>query len=47
MGMQEDKMVCDQCGTVITRVENLPAEGWPHLHSLCSNCFAELGKKSG
>jgi hypothetical protein len=45
--MQENRMVCDQCGTVITRVEPPPPEGWPNLHALCSNCFSDLWKKSG
>jgi hypothetical protein len=44
--LKEDKIVCDQCGAVITRVTGAPAEGWPKLHNLCSACFAALGAKS-
>ena len=33
-------MVCDKCGTVITRVTEVPSDGWPKLHSLCSTCYA-------
>jgi hypothetical protein len=39
--IQDDKIVCDACKAVITRVTVLPPEGWPQLHSLCSKCYAE------
>jgi hypothetical protein len=44
--IEDGKMVCDNCRTVITRIANVPAEGWPTMHNLCSNCFRELGKQS-
>ncbi len=44
--LTDGKLVCDQCQTVITRIEGAPADGWPTMHNLCSNCFRELGKKS-
>jgi hypothetical protein len=40
--IQEDKIVCDQCGALITHVTGVPPEGWPHMHNLCSTCFATL-----
>jgi hypothetical protein len=43
--MKESTMVCDKCQAVITRVTNLPPEGWPKLHCLCSACFAEAVAK--
>jgi hypothetical protein len=44
--LQDGKIICDSCHNAITRVTDFPAEGWPQLHSLCSNCYAELKKKS-
>ena len=45
--MKDGNMVCDNCQAVISRVTEVPADGWPKLHSLCSNCFTELWKKQG
>jgi methionyl-tRNA formyltransferase len=42
MGMKADVMVCDYCGATITHVLNLPAEGWPNLHAICTACFLKL-----
>jgi len=44
--IEDGKMVCDQCKAVISRIENVPADGWPTMHNLCSACFRELGKRS-
>lgn len=43
---QDGKIVCDSCKSPITRVTEVPADGWPQLHSLCSNCFADLQRKA-
>ena len=40
--IEDGKIVCDVCKSVITRVTLLPPEGWPKLHSLCSKCYAEV-----
>jgi hypothetical protein len=39
-------MICDQCQKTITRVTEVPAEGWPTMHNLCSACFQEARKQS-
>jgi hypothetical protein len=44
--IQDGKVVCDSCHVVISRVSNVPPEGWPKMHNLCSSCFRELGKAS-
>jgi hypothetical protein len=41
MPMKDNVMICDACGTKITQVTTLPAEGYPKLHALCSKCFAQ------
>jgi len=40
--MRDLQMVCDACQKVISRVTDVPAEGWPQMHNLCSACFALL-----
>lgn len=42
--IQDGRIVCDSCKTVITRMTDVPAEGWPQLHNLCSACFANVRK---
>lgn len=43
MTIRDEKLVCDRCGTVITRISTVPGEGWaPEQHNLCSKCFKEL-----
>lgn len=44
--IKDGQIFCDSCNALITRVTEIPAEGWPQLHALCSNCFAQLGKKA-
>ncbi len=44
--LKDGQIVCDACRSVITRVTEAPAEGWPQLHSLCSACYAELKKRA-
>ncbi len=44
--LQDGKLVCDACHNVITRVTDVPAEGWPDLHNLCSACYADVKAKS-
>jgi len=40
--IRDGQMVCDGCQTPITRVTEIPAEGWPKMHNLRSTCFAGL-----
>ncbi len=40
--IREGPMVCDACQKPITRVTEVPTEGWPKMHNLCSTCFAGL-----
>jgi NMD protein affecting ribosome stability and mRNA decay len=42
--IRDGQMVCDSCGKVITRITEVPAEGWETMHNLCSDCFKALGK---
>jgi hypothetical protein len=44
--IKDGVLICDSCGATITRVTNVPAEGWPNLHQLCSACFAKLSEKT-
>ncbi|HXW67665.1 MAG TPA: hypothetical protein VEL82_07320 [Thermoplasmata archaeon] len=44
--IRDGKLVCDQCGTPISRITDVPAEGWERLHNLCSACFAQLRSTS-
>ncbi len=43
--IKDGVMICDNCGTTITRVLDVPADGWPKLHAVCSPCFAKLAEK--
>ena len=42
MTIQDQKLLCDQCHAVITRITSVPGEGWTTMHNLCSKCFREL-----
>ncbi len=42
--IRDGALVCDQCQTTITRITEVPAEGWPQMHNLCSACFDSLWK---
>jgi hypothetical protein len=44
--IRDGQMVCDSCQKAITRVLEVPAEGWPTMHNLCSTCFEGLWKQS-
>lgn len=44
--LQQGNIVCDACHGVITRVTEVPEDGWPQLHNLCSQCYAEARTKS-
>ncbi len=43
--IKDGVMICDNCGTTITRVLDVPPDGWPKLHAVCSPCFAKLAEK--
>ncbi|MGA9839708.1 MAG: hypothetical protein WBF81_00850 [Thermoplasmata archaeon] len=44
--IRDGQMICDSCQKVITRITDVPAEGWEKMHNLCSACFLALGKES-
>ena len=44
--IRDGQLVCDQCGKPITRITDVPADGWERMHNLCSDCFAKLREKS-
>ncbi len=44
--IRDGQLICDQCGKVISRITQVPPEGWERMHNLCSACFTELEKKS-
>jgi len=44
--IREGTMVCDVCQRPITRINEIPAEGWPKMHNLCSSCFSDLKKQA-
>ena len=44
--IRESQMVCDLCQKSISRITEIPAEGWPRMHNLCSACFAEQKKQA-
>lgn len=44
--IDQGRIVCDSCRAVVTRVTEVPAEGWPQLHNLCSSCYAQLREKA-
>jgi predicted amidophosphoribosyltransferase len=44
--LRDNQMVCDVCQKPITRVTQIPAEGWPKMHNLCSTCFSELKRQA-
>ncbi|HTW77043.1 MAG TPA: hypothetical protein VMG14_04675 [Thermoplasmata archaeon] len=44
--LQNGQLVCDACQRPITRITEVPAEGWERMHNLCSACFAAAKTKS-
>jgi predicted amidophosphoribosyltransferase len=44
--IRDHQMVCDVCQKPITRVTEIPVEGWPKMHNLCSACFSELKREA-
>jgi len=44
--IHEGQLLCDVCQKPISRISDVPAEGWPQMHNLCSACFAELRTKA-
>jgi hypothetical protein len=44
--IRDGQLVCDGCQKVITRISDVPAEGWDTMHNLCSACFLALWKQS-
>jgi len=44
--LRENQMLCDVCQKPITRVTEVPPDGWPQMHNLCSTCFADLKRQA-
>jgi len=44
--IRDGQLVCDGCQKNISRISEVPPEGWPVMHNLCSACFADLWKRS-
>jgi hypothetical protein len=44
--IRDGQLVCDACQKAISRITEVPAEGWERMHNLCSTCFAALWAKS-
>lgn len=44
--IREGRLVCDGCSKPISRITDVPAEGWPQMHILCSVCFDDLRKRA-
>ncbi|MGI0071059.1 MAG: hypothetical protein ACRECT_03180 [Thermoplasmata archaeon] len=44
--IRDGQLLCDACQKVISRITEVPDEGWAKMHNLCSACFAALGKES-
>jgi len=42
--LKDGQLVCDRCHKVITKITNVPPEGWEKMHNLCSDCFTAIGK---
>lgn len=40
--IRDGQMVCDICQKPISRITDVPAEGWPQMHNTCSACFVQL-----
>jgi hypothetical protein len=40
--LKDGQLFCDNCQKPISKVTDAPAEGWPTMHNLCSDCFAQL-----
>jgi hypothetical protein len=44
--IREGRLVCDACQKSISRITDVPAEGWPQMHNLCTPCFDDLRKRA-
>jgi hypothetical protein len=44
--IRDGQVVCDGCQKVISRITDVPPEGWDRMHNLCSSCFDGLWKQS-
>jgi hypothetical protein len=44
--IRDGRLVCDGCQKPITRITDVPAEGWPQMHNLCTTCFDDLRKRA-
>ncbi|MGP8077512.1 MAG: hypothetical protein ACLQC7_06255 [Thermoplasmata archaeon] len=43
---QNEKLICDACQNVITRITTPADAEWATMHNLCSDCFRALWKQS-
>jgi hypothetical protein len=44
--IRDGQLVCDSCQKPITKITQVPAEGWERMHNLCSACFATVRQKA-
>lgn len=44
--IRDGQLICDACQKVISRITEVPPEGWERMHNLCSACFSDLEKSS-
>ena len=44
--IRDGQLICDSCQTVISRITDVPVDGWQKMHNLCATCFAALWQKS-
>jgi len=42
--IRDGTIVCDSCQKPITKITQVPADGWPQMHNVCSACFDTLWK---
>ncbi|MGA8604940.1 MAG: hypothetical protein WB788_07785 [Thermoplasmata archaeon] len=40
--IRDGQLYCDACQKPISRITDVPSEGWPKMHIVCSACFAQL-----
>ncbi len=40
--LRDGQLVCDSCGSVITRITSATEADWQKMHNLCSACFDKL-----
>jgi hypothetical protein len=44
--IRDGRLMCDVCQKPISRITDVPPEGWPQMHNLCGTCFDDLRKRA-